>query len=115
LLELGLWRWKKLPPGMTDFLENAGIEIPSENENTIQVSDTTPEENEIIAVFSKITDDKHVARMKALHCVGCGICVPRCENGALLVEGYRVTLDPDKCTGCGKCIHPCTVVDFSPR
>jgi phosphoadenosine phosphosulfate reductase len=114
-LQLGLWRWKKLPAGMTDFLENAKIEIPSETENTIQVLETTPEEIERIRIFSKITDDEHVARMKALHCVGCSICVSRCENGALYIERFRVVLDPDKCTGCGKCIHPCAVVDFSPR
>jgi phosphoadenosine phosphosulfate reductase len=114
-LEFGLWRWKKLPTGMTDFLENAKIEIPSEIGSVISVSETTPEENERIRIFSKVTDDKHVARMKALHCVGCSICISRCENGALRIEGFRVMLDADKCTGCGKCIHPCAVVDFSPR
>jgi phosphoadenosine phosphosulfate reductase len=114
-LELGLWRWKKLPPGMIDFLENAKLEIPPENEMASQVSEPTPEENERIRIFSKITDDLRVARMKAMHCVGCSICVSRCEFGALRIEGFRVTLDPEKCTGCGKCIHPCAVVDFSPR
>lgn len=114
-LELGLWRWKKLPAGMTDFLENAKIEIPPENEITSQAPEPTPEENERIKTFSKISDDVHVARMKALHCVGCSICVSRCEFGALQIEGFRVVLDTEKCTGCGKCIHPCAVVDFSPR
>jgi phosphoadenosine phosphosulfate reductase len=50
--------------------------------------------------------------LRATGCVGCGICLARCDAGALSLEG-RVALDPEKCTHCARCIGPCPVVAFA--
>ncbi|HEX9908947.1 MAG TPA: phosphoadenosine phosphosulfate reductase family protein [Thermoplasmata archaeon] len=51
---------------------------------------------------------------RAMNCAGCGICIGRCEAGALHLEG-QVTVDPAKCTHCGACLGPCPVVRFSEQ
>ena len=114
-VELGLWRWKRLPKGMIDFLEKNGIDIPQEISTTGPAEGLTAEQNERVERFSCISDNEHAITMKALHCVGCGICISDCEAGALRMVGQRVDVDPEKCTGCGKCLHPCPVVDYSVR
>ena len=50
--------------------------------------------------------------LKSARCVGCGVCVGRCEAGALSVDGV-VKLDEEKCVHCGKCLGRCPAVDFS--
>ncbi|MBN1106829.1 MAG: 4Fe-4S dicluster domain-containing protein [Deltaproteobacteria bacterium] len=40
-------------------------------------------------------------------CEGCGVCVERCQMGALRIEDDRVALDQDRCIGCGLCVSTC--------
>ncbi len=49
--------------------------------------------------------------LRAMGCAGCGICVARCEAGAMRLEG-RVVIDASRCTHCGRCLGPCPVVRF---
>ena len=114
-LEYGLWRWKELPKGMTVFLNQNKIDIPPEKSTSGSAETLTAEENIRIEKFSCISNDERSTKMKALHCVGCGICVSRCEFDALVIKDLQVEIDTEKCTGCGKCLHPCVVIDFSPR
>lgn len=49
--------------------------------------------------------------LRAMNCVGCGICIGRCPSGAMSLDG-RVWIDPGMCTHCGSCLGPCPVVAF---
>ncbi len=40
-------------------------------------------------------------------CIGCGICVKNCPNGAVKVENFHAVIDQEKCTGCGVCGEKC--------
>lgn len=40
-------------------------------------------------------------------CVGCGICMKNCPEGAVKVENFCAVIDYDKCTGCGTCAEKC--------
>ena len=40
-------------------------------------------------------------------CIGCGICVKQCEQGAVTLENNLATVDPEKCVACGKCVEKC--------
>ena len=40
-------------------------------------------------------------------CIGCGICVKQCEQGAITLENNLSRVDPEKCIGCGKCVEKC--------
>lgn len=48
---------------------------------------------------------------RAVNCAGCGICLARCPNDALVLNG-RVSIVAAKCTHCGSCLGPCPVVAF---
>ncbi len=67
----------------------------------------------------------YIVKIDPTHCIGCGLCVPRCPMNALsLVDktskkketspSERKTYtqlaaaDPDRCIGCGLCISACT-------
>ena len=40
-------------------------------------------------------------------CIGCGECVPRCQTGAIMMEGEAVRLNEIRCIGCGLCRYAC--------
>jgi electron transport complex protein RnfB len=40
-------------------------------------------------------------------CIGCGVCVQRCQMDALILEEDKVVLDLDRCIGCGVCVTTC--------
>jgi len=43
-------------------------------------------------------------------CIGCGLCVKRCQMDALSISEYKkVDLNLDRCIGCGLCVTKCPV------
>ncbi len=48
-----------------------------------------------------------VACAKAESCNGCGVCITRCQMGALQLESGHSVLYPDRCIGCGLCVSTC--------
>ncbi len=40
-------------------------------------------------------------------CIGCKICEKNCPAGAVKVEGFVASIDPEKCTSCGICAEKC--------
>ena len=50
--------------------------------------------------------------VRSEQCVGCSLCVARCEQGALKLENGVAVLDEDECIGCQDCLGPCPAVNF---
>ena len=50
---------------------------------------------------------KHVIEIDKESCLGCGDCVPRCQMGAIKMEGSELKLDANRCIGCGLCMYTC--------
>ncbi len=49
-------------------------------------------------------------------CIGCGVCVGRCEHDALRLNADRVVvIDGERCTGCKRCLSPCPVTSYRDR
>ncbi len=51
----------------------------------------------------------HVAEIDSELCNGCGLCIKRCQFGALSFSPstLKAYIDPFKCYGCGLCRNPC--------
>ena len=52
------------------------------------------------------------AVVKAEECVGCGVCIARCIEGALTLKQDKVHVDTGKCIHCGRCTEPCPAISF---
>jgi electron transport complex protein RnfB len=42
-------------------------------------------------------------------CIGCGICVERCQMQAITTSELNVNVNTDRCIGCGLCVSTCPV------
>jgi len=49
----------------------------------------------------------YYARIDAVLCEGCGICVQRCQMDAIIQGGKNFRVDLDRCIGCGLCVTKC--------
>lgn len=49
----------------------------------------------------------YYARIDTDSCNGCGVCVKRCQMGAITADGKIFRVDPDRCIGCGLCVTKC--------
>jgi len=47
------------------------------------------------------------ARLDPDLCNGCGICVNRCQMGAIEISGEQAGLTDNRCIGCGLCVSTC--------
>lgn len=56
---------------------------------------------------SSVVASPFIAEAEAESCEGCGLCVERCQMGAIELENERVSLNSDRCIGCGLCVSTC--------
>ncbi|MCD7760337.1 MAG: 4Fe-4S binding protein, partial [Clostridiales bacterium] len=50
---------------------------------------------------------KTVKALCDVGCLGCGLCVRQCDQGAITLTNNLAHIDYDKCIGCGKCAEKC--------
>jgi ferredoxin len=48
-----------------------------------------------------------VAATDSSKCIGCGVCVERCQFGARDLVNGEAVFDPELCSGCGLCVSTC--------
>jgi len=57
---------------------------------------------------AELASTPFVAKAEPAECIGCGLCVERCQMEALsLDEDDRVVLAAERCIGCGLCVSTC--------
>lgn len=52
--------------------------------------------------LEKITKKMYKTVMRALYCVGCGICVSKCSNNAISIVNGKAVINQKSCTHCGE-------------
>ena len=94
------------------------VDIDSEG-NFCRVNDVIVMKEGAIIAKGKSPDEikENVERVrqavvKAMECVGCGVCIARCNKGALMLEQGHIRILPDRCIHCGDCIEPCPALSF---
>lgn len=57
---------------------------------------------------ARLVFSNHIAKLDQDACTGCGLCLERCQMGALTLgdDGVAV-LNPERCIGCGLCTLTC--------
>jgi phosphoadenosine phosphosulfate reductase len=63
-------------------------------------------------IIKKNVERVRRAMVKAEECVGCGVCIARCNEGALTLEQGRIRIIVARCVHCGGCIEPCPAISF---
>jgi len=50
-------------------------------------------------------------------CIGCEVCIDRCQVSAIKMIDGKAVINRDKCIGCGLCITTCTseAIKLRPR
>ncbi len=49
----------------------------------------------------------YFAEIVSEQCIGCGVCINRCQMEAIRLENEIAFIDPSRCIGCGLCITRC--------
>jgi len=56
---------------------------------------------------ARTVSSNYQAAVDAETCMGCGICVDRCQMKAVTLEGDVAAINLDRCIGCGVCVYHC--------
>jgi NAD-dependent dihydropyrimidine dehydrogenase PreA subunit len=62
---------------------------------------------------AKIVSSPFILAAEPDTCIGCGVCVLRCQMDALSLVDDKVVLDIDRCIGCGVCVPTCLTDSLS--
>lgn len=54
-----------------------------------------------------IVSSPFICELEQKTCIGCGVCVTRCQMDAISLEEDKAVLDRDRCIGCGLCVPTC--------
>jgi Pyruvate/2-oxoacid:ferredoxin oxidoreductase delta subunit len=54
-----------------------------------------------------IVHTNFLARVRPEDCLGCEVCLDRCQMAAVQMKEGRAEIDPDRCIGCGLCVPTC--------
>ncbi len=67
-------------------------------------------------IANVVARSAYVAQVDDSLCVACGICVEKCQFGAISVVDFA-EINPDRCVGCGLCTRACpeTAISISIR
>jgi Pyruvate/2-oxoacid:ferredoxin oxidoreductase delta subunit len=57
---------------------------------------------------AEVVHPNYYARIRAEDCIGCEICLDRCQVRALEMKEGLAEIDPDRCLGCGLCVPTCS-------
>lgn len=66
---------------------------------------------------AEIVHSNFFARVRPDDCIGCEVCLDRCQMDAIeMVEG-KAGINPDRCIGCGLCVPTCggEAIDLLPK
>jgi NAD-dependent dihydropyrimidine dehydrogenase PreA subunit/predicted transcriptional regulator len=57
---------------------------------------------------AKAVQSNYFAEVVVEECVGCEVCLERCQMEAIAFPEEKAVVDPDRCIGCGLCVTTCT-------
>jgi ferredoxin len=58
-------------------------------------------------IESSVVHANYYSEIDPDECVGCGVCVDRCQVKAVSMENGRASVDRRRCIGCGLCTTKC--------
>jgi ferredoxin len=58
-------------------------------------------------IENSIARANYISSIDDSRCTGCGICVERCQVGAVSEEGGKYAVNRERCIGCGLCVSTC--------
>lgn len=60
-----------------------------------------------------VVSSPFICEVKEDTCIGCGVCVTRCQMDAFSLVEDKIVLDLDRCIGCGLCVPTCLTDSLS--
>jgi Na+-translocating ferredoxin:NAD+ oxidoreductase RNF subunit RnfB len=57
---------------------------------------------------AKVVHSNYFARVREEDCLGCEICLDRCQMEAIVVEDGKARVLEERCIGCGLCVPTCS-------